>query len=252
MAKSFADDGASGAGGAPGASGSFGSSAPPPASGGVDTTGLGDTASSSDFSGAGALISDPQTSAAGPTQISDAQALQMYGPGALGNGALAGLGSGFEEGGGGGGGSSSAAPKKSTAAAPANDGIAQTFEGAGGGNQASVAGQNTFFDAGGSVPDDGSDQSTNLVQQALQAVDQGMAYGQKKYGLDQGEQQGGVQEAASPGPQAANMPTVPASQSNSGLRPQQPMPGPLPPTSNPFGQRADAGGVDTDDQENAS
>lgn len=51
---------------------------------------------------------------------------------------------------------------------------------------------------------------------------------------------------------ASNMPTIPGSQSNSGIPPAQPMPGPLPPTSNPFGKRADddsddnSGAIDTE------
>jgi hypothetical protein len=49
---------------------------------------------------------------------------------------------------------------------------------------------------------------------------------------------------------AANMPMLPGSQSNSGIPPQQPMPGPLPPTSNPFGKRNAA--IDTDQDEEAA
>jgi hypothetical protein len=44
---------------------------------------------------------------------------------------------------------------------------------------------------------------------------------------------------------AGAMPMIPGNQSESGRPPLQPAPGPLPPTSNPFGKRADAG-TDTD------
>jgi hypothetical protein len=51
------------------------------------------------------------------------------------------------------------------------------------------------------------------------------------------------------------MPVAPASQSNSGVKPLQPMPGPLPPTSNPFGRRSEAapdpdegGAIDTEEE----
>ena len=51
--------------------------------------------------------------------------------------------------------------------------------------------------------------------------------------------------------QAANMPTIPGSQSESGIPPLQPAPGRLPPTSNPFGKRADAGDSDGDEGQGA-
>lgn len=51
-----------------------------------------------------------------------------------------------------------------------------------------------------------------------------------------------------PGQQASRMPSVPGSQSDSGIAPQQPAPGPLPPTSNPFGKRAETGEPDEPEQ----
>lgn len=132
-----------------------------------------------------------------------------------------------------------------------------------------------FFDQGGGVPDadgdndgdqnpgqgqsqnpgqgqsqnPGQDPMSAILQGALGSVDQVLQFGYKQYGLG-GSQSGGVQDQeAQPQQQAANMPTVPASQSNSGVKPMQPMPGPLPPTNNPFGKRADAGGIQDDDQE---
>jgi len=91
------------------------------------------------------------------------------------------------------------------------------------------------FAEGGSVPDDdqgGGDPQQQAIQQALDTVDGVMAFGYKLHGLggdDSEDQSGG-------GQQAANMPTVPASQSSTGQSPA-PGPGTLPPTSNPFGQR---------------
>ncbi len=81
------------------------------------------------------------------------------------------------------------------------------------------------------------------MQAALASVGSAMNYGRRSHGLGGDEQQA-----------AAAMPTTPGTQSESGKR-QQPMPGPLPPTQNPFGKRADAeGAIDTgeeDDEEMA-
>lgn len=125
------------------------------------------------------------------------------------------------------------------------------------------------FDDGGAVGDDsqGSPQQ-DAISKALETADQVLAYGRKLHGLGGQEEDGG----AIPGVQAGNMPTIPGNQSESGLPPAQPQPpaqqlaagygngrmpavpgnqsnsgsppiqpqpGPLPPTSNPFGKRAD-------------
>ncbi|OYV25241.1 MAG: hypothetical protein B7X08_06430, partial [Acidocella sp. 20-63-7] len=63
-------------------------------------------------------------------------------------------------------------------------------------------------------------------------------------------QQPRPQQMAQAGYQNNRMPAVPGSQSESGVPPVQPMPGPLPPTANPFGKRADSdsdagGAIDT-------
>lgn len=70
-----------------------------------------------------------------------------------------------------------------------------------------------------------------------------------------GPYQPGTPSQPPPQQMASNMPAVPGSQSNSGIPPVQPMPGPLPPTSNPFGQRTTPplpgsaqGAIDTDDE----
>lgn len=76
-----------------------------------------------------------------------------------------------------------------------------------------------------------SDQLGDRIALALSTVDSALSYGRKLNGLpgDSGDNEG-------TGQQAANMPMVPGTQSESGTR-TQPEPGPLPPTSNPFGQR---------------
>lgn len=76
-----------------------------------------------------------------------------------------------------------------------------------------------------------SDQLGDRIALALSTVDSALSYGRKLNGLpgDSGNDEG-------PGQQASNMPMVPGTQSESGQR-TQPDPGPLPPTSNPFGQR---------------
>lgn len=118
------------------------------------------------------------------------------------------------------------------------------------------------------------------INAALGVIDDTLAYGYRKYGLTSGTDPikeasampsipGTQSESGIPprrpqppmGKQAARMPMQPASQSESGIAPQQPMPGPLPPTSNPFGKRADAsegennepeqapeGGIDTEEE----
>lgn len=92
-------------------------------------------------------------------------------------------------------------------------------------------GRTSMFEDGGAVPDDGSDGGDvgSLLALALSSVDAGLDYGRKKYGL---KQDGGQQMA-----QMQRTPMVPGNQSESGIPRPQPMPGPLPPTSNPFGKR---------------
>lgn len=160
-----------------------------------------------------------------------------------------------------------ASGSSSTAAGLPEGGLAPLASGAapatGSGAPALYPGGGNFFAQGGGVPDDGdgdNDQSQNqgqgqqadpmssVLQRALGSVDQVLQYGYQQYGLSTGapaDGSGGGQQMAS------NMPTVPGTQSNSGIPPQQPMPGPLPPTSNPFGKRADAGpgGIQEDDEE---
>lgn len=90
---------------------------------------------------------------------------------------------------------------------------------------------NSFhFADGGSVDDGGSGGDVgSLLALALSSVDAGLDYGRKKYGLS-----GGGQQQAS---MMGRTPAIPGNQSESGIPRPQPMPGPLPPTSNPFGQR---------------
>jgi len=155
-------------------------------------------------------------------------------------------------------------------------------------------GSGIFFDQGGGVPDpddasgqsdpsqdpasqgSGQDPMSNVLQRALGSVDQVLQYGYQQFGLSTNAPAdgsgGGIQDQAAampavpgnpsdsgvpplqptPGPlpptsnpfgkrMASNMPAVPGTQSNSGIPPLQPTPGPLPPTSNPFGRRADSG-----------
>lgn len=162
-----------------------------------------------------------------------------------------------------------------------------------GGGQGSNVPQTTggiFFDQGGEVPDDNGqsqqqqDPMSAILQRSMGSVDQVLQQMYKNYGLQGGPTQGipadQVQDQqdngaagswrqpvqgnqptqydpqdSNPSQEAANMPAVPASQSNSGVPPQRPGPGTLPPTSNPFGKRADAGGIqddgDADDQGSA-
>jgi hypothetical protein len=245
MARSFSTDGAFDAGVAS-------PTAPPP---GTPTDAGGSSGGS------------PSANPVGQNTISDAQAAQIYGSGALSNGALNGFGGQFQ------------------GPPPITD---PSLDGSDPSNSVGV-----FFADGGDVGDDnpsqqppqGADPMGTLLQKALGTTDTVLQQLYAQYGLGgQSQSPGGIQDQAAnmpavpasqsesgvkplqpmPGPlpptsnpfgqrQAANMPTVPGTQSNSGVPPVQPMPGPLPPTSNPFGQRqAQAGGIDTgDDQENS-
>lgn len=99
----------------------------------------------------------------------------------------------------------------------------------------------TMLEDGGAIPDEGGDMAGgadagdvgSLLALALSSVDQGLSYGRKKYGLSQ---DGGQQMAS-----MQRTPMVPGNQSESGIPRPQPMPGPLPPTSNPFGKRQQFG-----------
>lgn len=73
----------------------------------------------------------------------------------------------------------------------------------------------------------------NSINQALTTVTGVLSYGRKLHGLGGGEQQ-----------QASGsvLPSKPFSESQK----ERPMPGPLAPTSNPFGKRADAGNTSSD------
>lgn len=102
------------------------------------------------------------------------------------------------------------------------------------------------FEDGGAVEGDDTNGSPqqDAISKALDTVDQVLAFGRKAHGLGGNEESGGIQMAAN-----TRMPGQPPSQSESGVKPIQPMPGPLPPTSNPFGKRADAGGDGDGDQD---
>lgn len=99
-----------------------------------------------------------------------------------------------------------------------------------------------MFDDGGSVPGgdfddgDGDDDSQNSpTNAALQTVQQALDYGRQLHGLTGDNQQ-----------VAGNMPTAPASQSNSGIPSDRPFPR-LSPTTNPFGKRGGSNGNNTAD-----
>lgn len=101
-----------------------------------------------------------------------------------------------------------------------------------------------LFEDGGEVPGadgngTGSDMG-DLIALALSSVDQGLDYGRKKHGLTGNQQQASM----------TRMPAVPGSPSDSGIPRPQPAPGPLPPTSNPFGKRQQfsQNDQDSDDQ----
>ena len=126
------------------------------------------------------------------------------------------------------------------------------------------------FAEGGAIPTEEDDMSMgpanglmSMLAKATGSVKEVLAYGRRKHGLLPGEQPGGDDEGAIPGVQAnagyqnGRMPMVPGTQSESGVPPVRPAPGPLPPTSNPFGKRAEAepeettGAIDTDEEEMA-
>lgn len=87
---------------------------------------------------------------------------------------------------------------------------------------------------------------------AVKAVQEALTHGRKRYGIMGGQEQ---QEAG-----LKRVPAIPGNPSESDQPREQPMPGPLPPTSKPFGKRADAGdqpaegeqeAISTDDEETA-
>ncbi len=195
----------------------------------------------------------------GTQQISPQQAAIDFGAGALGNGALAPQGWGGEYG------SSpmsdAQASQQFGSGALAGGNLSLMFED--GGIVPDDPSADPYAD-GGQPQDPNGEQDGSIndrIALALTSVDSALAYGRQKNGLpaDGGMDEGnGSQQAAAmpmipgnqsetPGPyvpqrpkpqqMAANMPAAPASQSDSGVKPIQPQPGPLAPTSNPFGQR---------------
>jgi len=114
------------------------------------------------------------------------------------------------------------------------------------------------FADGGAIPtndgfSNGSPQQ-DAISKALSTVDGVLAYGRKLHGLGGGNEEGAIKGAGTQmasGYQNGRMPAVPGSQSESGVPRPQPMPGPLPPTSNPFGKRASSDDGDGQDQEGA-
>lgn len=64
---------------------------------------------------------------------------------------------------------------------------------------------------------------------AVRAVNEALTYGRKRHGIMGGREQ---EEAG-----LNRMPMTPGNPSDSGLPKERPMPGPLPPTQNPFGKR---------------
>lgn len=189
MPKDFSEDGAAGAGGPPqGTSGTFGNSSA--SQGG---------AIPSNWMANGALAPNGYGGVWDGTQITADQASQKYGAGAVGDGALQGLG----------------------------------------------------FEGGGSIPDADGDQdgdqdggapampagggSSDRIALALATVDSALSYGRSKHGLPADSD---TTDSNQPQQMAQNrLPSVPGTQSESGIKPVQPMPGPLPPTANPFGKR---------------
>jgi hypothetical protein len=119
------------------------------------------------------------------------------------------------------------------------------------------------FAEGGAIPteEDGMAMGpakglASAMAKATASVKEVLDYGRRKHGLIAGA--GGDDEGAIPGAQASyqnnRMPMRPGSPSESGVPPVQPAPGPLPPTSNPFGKRAEAepdndemGAIDTEE-----
>lgn len=75
------------------------------------------------------------------------------------------------------------------------------------------------------------------INAALGVVGDVLSYGRKLHGIGGG----GEQQTA------GRMPTVPGNQSESGIPRPQPMPGPLPPTNNPFGKRVEGEEPDGDE-----
>jgi hypothetical protein len=209
MPKDFSEDGASGAVGGAANTANLGNGTftPTPAE-------MGNGALAPD--GWGGVWNEPHN------DLTDQQAMSEYGAGAFGNGAL---GLMFDDGG--------------------------------------VVPDQDPNDDGGQPPDPNADmngQVNDRIALALTSVDSALQYGRNKHGLpaDSGMNEGSSQQAAAmpmipgnqsetPGPykpqqpqpqkMAANMPAAPASQSESGAPRQLPAPGPLPPTSTPFGQR---------------
>ena len=96
-------------------------------------------------------------------------------------------------------------------------------------------GRRLMFEDGGEVPDQ-TNELGDLLSLALTSVDQGLNYGRQKHGL--------MKQAA-----MTRMPGAPGNQSESGAPRPLPMPGPLPPTQNPFGQRRQFGMNDSDADE---
>lgn len=186
MPKDFSEDGASGAlGGAAGT-----------ANLGNGTTGFNTSNGALAPNGFGGVFSG--------NQISDAQAEQQYGAGALSGGALNGFGGAWDQN-----------PSQS---------------------DANSSGLNFMFDDGGIVPDDPNSDGgqptdpnasingpvNDRIALALTSVDSALQYGRNKHGLpgDSGMDEGGGQQ------QAANMPMIPGNQSETPgpYKPQQPQP----------------------------
>ena len=188
------------------------------------------------------------TASSGP--ISDTDAVSRFGAGALDNGAL-GTPNGYQP------------PNQ------VSDATAASRFGAGALGEGNLG---MSFSDGGAIDDTDGSPAQDRISKALGTVDSVLAFGRKLHGLGGNEEDDGTipgaqagampmipgNQSETPGPyrpgqggqtMAANMPSVPGSQSNSGQRPPQPMPGPLPPTSNPFGKRADAGDGDGDDDD---
>lgn len=142
--------------------------------------------------------------------------------------------------GGGGLSDSSSAPSLS----PMSGGYGGGGLSSGGGSSLSPSPVGLSFSQGGAI-DDGSGGDDNgspqqdAIQRALSTVDGVLAFGRKLHGLGGGDDEGAIKTASNYPP--GRMPAKPGNQSESGVPPIQPMPGPLPPTSNPFGKRADAG-----------
>lgn len=212
MPKDFSEDGAFGASGGGSQPGSFGSGAA--SSGNIsDSEALTNFGSHAlDNGRLGGSFNTPTN------MISGAAAAAQFGPGAMGAGNL---GFSFAEGG---------AIGDDTDGSPAQDRISKALDTV----DAVLAFGRKLHGLGGNEEDDGAIKGTQTAA-AMPTIPGNQSETPGPYKPGQGGQQ-----------MAANMPSVPGSQSNSGQRPPQPMPGPLPPTSNPFGKRADAGDGDGD------